>query len=386
MIRPKRTASWAPSVGSMDTNSEHIETVVIGGGQAGLSVGYHLSRRERPFVILDDHERVGDNWRANWDTLRLYSPASHDGLPGMPFPADRWSYPTKDQMGDYLTTYADQFDLPVRRGTRVHELAPAPHGYVLSTDRGRIECENAVVATGTFGQEPYVPDFAAHLERGIRQLHSTDYRNPEQLGPGKVLVVGASHSGADIAYEVAEHRPTVLAGPIRGELPFRIESGVAHVMMPLMFAMASRLLTINTPLGRKARPSVRAHGGPLIRVKREDLAARGVEMVGVKVMGVEGGLPVLDGGQVVDADTVIWCTGFHQRFDWIRLPVVGEDGWPEETRGVTTYPGLYFVGLAFQFGFTSMLLGGVGRDAEYVVEHLDARARESVTSTVGGKG
>jgi putative flavoprotein involved in K+ transport len=367
----------------MDTSNEHIETVVIGGGQAGLSVGYHLARRGRPFVILDEHERVGDNWRANWDTLRLYSPASHDGLPGMPFPAERWAYPTKDEMADYLAAYAEKFDLPVRRGTRVHELAPGPRGYVLSTDRGRIECENVVVATGTFGQDPYVPDFADQLDPRIRQLHSADYRNPDQLGPGKVLVVGASHSGADIAYEVAEHRPTVLAGTIRGEIPFRIEGSVAHVVMPLMFVAASHLLTIRTPLGRKARPAVRDHGGPLIRVKRDDLRARGVEMVGVKVVGVEDGRPVLDGGQVVDADTVIWCTGFRQRLDWIRLPILAEDGWPEETRGVTAHPGLYFMGLAFQFGFTSMLLGGVGRDAEYVVEHLDARAGTPAGTAVG---
>lgn len=181
-------------------------------------------------------------------------------------------------------------------------------------------------------------------------------------------LVGASHSGADIAYEVAEHRPTVLAGTIRGEVPFRIEGSVAHVVMPLMFVAASHLLTIRTPLGRKARPAVRDHGGPLIRVKRDDLRARGVEMAG---------------DQVVDADTVIWCTGFRQRLDWIRLPILGEGGWPEETRGVTANPGLYFVGLAFQFGFTSMLLGGVGRGAEYVVEHLDARAGTPAAAAMG---
>jgi putative flavoprotein involved in K+ transport len=100
-------------------------------------------------------------------------------------------------------------------------------------------------------------------------------------------------------------------------------------------------------------------------------------------VGVEDGRPVLDGGQVVDADTVIWCTGFRQRLDWIRLPILAEDGWPEETRGVTAHPGLYFMGLAFQFGFTSMLLGGVGRDAEYVVEHLDARAGTPAGTAVG---
>ena len=358
----------------MNTHSEHIETVVIGAGQAGLAVGYHLAQKGRDFLILDEHERVGDNWRHNWDSLRLYSPAAKDGLPGMPFPSERWDYPTKDQMGDYLEAYAARFELPVRRGVRVHELAAGPDGYVLSTDAGKIACDNVVVATGTFGRTPYVPAFADDLDPAILQLHSSEYRRPSQLRPGPALVVGASHSGADIAFEIAPHHPTILSGPIRGQVPFRIESGLAHVMLPALFAVASHLLTIRTPVGRKMRPEIRQHGGPLLRVKREDLTGRGVELAEAKVVAVDEGRPVLDGGRVLEVDNVIWCTGFRQRYDWIKIPVIGEDGWPEETRGVTAHPGLYFTGLAFQFGFTSMLVGGAGRDAAYVADHLMSRS------------
>jgi putative flavoprotein involved in K+ transport len=189
------------------------------------------------------------------------------------------------------------------------------------------------------------------------------------------LVVGASHSGADIAFEIAPLHPTVLAGPIHGEIPFRIEGGLAHAALPVLFFVAGHLLTIRTPVGRRIRPEVRAHGGPFIRVKKRDLVERGVELVGTKVVGVQDGSPLLDGGRVLDVENVIWCTGFRQRLDWIKVPVLGEDGWPEETRGVTAHPGLYFAGLAFQFGFTSMLVGGAGRDAEYVVDHLVSRSR-----------
>lgn len=360
----------------MNTHSEYIETVVIGAGQAGLAVGYHLARKNKPFVILDEHARVGDGWRDNWDTLRLYSPASKDGLPGMPFPAERWDYPTKDQMGDYLEAYAARFELPVRSGVRVLELDSRTGGYVLTTSTGRFECDNVVVATGTFGRTPYVPAYAGELDPAILQLHSSEYRRPSQLRAGPVLVVGASHSGADIAFEIASDHPTVLAGPVRGQIPFRIESGFAHVMLPAMFAVASHLLTIRTPVGRKMRPEIRQHGGPLLRVKREDLIARGVELTEAKVVAADAGRPVLDGGRVVEVENIIWCTGFRQRFGWVKVPVIGEDGWPEETRGVTAHPGLYFTGLAFQFGFTSMLVGGAGRDASYVADHLASRQRE----------
>ena len=360
----------------MDTHSEHVETVVIGGGQAGLSVGYHLQKRKRSFVILDDQARVGDNWRSNWDSLRLYSPAKLDKLPGMAFPAPAWHYPSKDEMADYLERYAAEFDLPVRSGVRVASLTADGDGYVIDTGTGPLCADNVVVATGTFGRTPYVPDFAPDLNPGILQMHSSEYRRPGQLQEGPALVVGASHSGADIAYEIGPTHGTVLSGHIEAEVPFRIESRAAHVIFPVLFFIGSHLLTIRTPIGRKLRPQIRAHGGPLLRVKKADLARVDVEWTPARTEGVENGRPVLDDGRVLEVTNVIWCTGFRQNFDWIKLPVIADDGWPEESRGVVgSSPGLYFSGLAFQFGFTSMLVGGAGSDAEHVAEHIAGRAR-----------
>ena len=204
----------------MRTHTEHFETVVVGAGQAGLSVGYHLARRDRPFLILNEQARVGDHWRANWDTLQLYTPAGYDALPGMRFPADRWTFPTKDQMGDYLEAYARRFDLPVRSGTRVQRLvADGEGGYLVMTSAGPVHADKVVVATGTFGHTPYVPDLAADLDPRILQLHSSQYRRPAQLRPGPVLVVGASHSGADIAFEVAPGTGRCCPGASRGSFP-----------------------------------------------------------------------------------------------------------------------------------------------------------------------
>jgi putative flavoprotein involved in K+ transport len=353
---------------------ERVETVVIGAGQAGLATGYHLARRGRQFVILDAYQRVGDNWRCHWDSLRLYSPARLAALPGMRFPAPPMSYPTKDQMADFLQTYASTFELPVRTGVRVRRVAREGRSYLVATDAASLLCDNVVVASGTFGRTPYVPDFAGELDPAIVQLHSSAYKNPTQLQPGGVLVVGASHSGGDIAFEAgtAGH-PTVLSGRIPGEVPFNIDAKPAHVIFPSMFFVAKHLLTLKTPVGRKLRSEVRAHGGPLIRVKRADLARVGVEMAPARTVGVRHGQLVLDDRRVLEVANVVWCTGFRQDFSWIDLPVTGDDGWPLETRGVVpTSPGLYFVGLAFQYAFASMFVGGAGRDAEYVVKHLCA--------------
>ncbi|HEV8565873.1 MAG TPA: NAD(P)-binding domain-containing protein [Actinoplanes sp.] len=354
--------------------SEHVETVIIGAGQAGLSTGYHLARRGRQFVILEAWPRVGDVWRHRFDSLRLYSPAWADSLPGFPFPAERWSYPTKDDMADYLEAYAERFALPVRTGVVVDEVARDGDGYVVTAGAHRFEADNVVVASGTF-QRPIVPEFAAELDPAIRQLHSGDYHNPRQLRDGPVLVVGASHSGGDIAFEVARTHPTILSGKDRGQIPFRHDSRAAHVIFPIMVFLARNVLTMHTPVGRRLRHEVRAHGGPLIRTRRTDLVAAGVERVHERVTGVRDGRPVLEDGRVLDVTNVIWCTGFDKDSGWIRIPVTGDDGWPEQVRGaVPASPGLYFVGLPFLQSFSSMLVAGVGRDARYVADRIAAHS------------
>jgi putative flavoprotein involved in K+ transport len=357
----------------MDINE--IETVIIGAGQAGLATGYHLQRRGRRFVILDASPRVGDNWRRQWDTLKLYSPAQYDSLPGLPFPARKWTFPGKDQVGDYLETYARHFKLPVVLDTRVQGLDRQGEQYVVTTDHGRYRCDNVVVATGTFGRTPQVPAIADQLDPAILQLHSSEYRRAGQLRAGPVLVVGASHSGTDIAFEVAQTHPTTLAGRDCGQIPPRLESTWMRLMYPVIVFAWKHVMTRSTPIGRKAMPHIRSHGGPMLRVKRSDLAARGVERVTSRVEEVRGGLPVV-AGTPRDVANVVWATGFQQVFDWIRLPIFGADGYPRETRGVVSEaPGLYFCGLSFQHSFSSMLLLGADRDAAYVVDRLVARRR-----------
>jgi len=358
-------------------SSEHIETVIIGGGQAGLSTGYHLKQRGRPFVILEGHPRLGDQWRRHWDTLRLYSPRKYDGLPGLAFPGDPWTYPQRDEVAAYVEKYALHHDLPVRTSSRVETLDQLPDGrFRVTLADGELTSDNVVVATGTFGHTPHVPDVAADLSPAIGQLHSSEYQRPEQVPAGRVLVVGASHSGTDIAYELAETHPVTLCGRDCGQLPMRPEQRRARFMFPVIVFVWRHVLTRRNPIGRKVMEEVRSHGGPMIRVHRDDLAGRGVERCTARLTGTRNGRPLLDDGTVVDASTVVWATGFRQDFDWIKVPVVGADGWPMEMRGVVgAVPGLYFCGLSFQFSFSSMVFPGIGRDAAYLAGRIEDRAK-----------
>jgi putative flavoprotein involved in K+ transport len=352
---------------------ERFETVVIGGGQAGLAVGYHLARRDLPFVILDAQERIGDAWRKRWDSLRLFTPGRYNGLAGMPFPGSPHSFPTKDEVADYLEAYARRFALPVRNGIRADRLSRNGGRFVVSAGDRRFEAENVVVAMATF-QVPRVPSFAPELDPGIVQLHSSEYRNTSQLQNGGVLVVGVGNSGGEIALEVAGEHFTLLAGKESGHVPFRIEGVAArHVFLPLLFrVIGHRVLTVDTPIGRKMRPKLISHAAPLVRVKPKDIRAAGVERV-PRVVGVRDGLPMLEDQRVLEVANVLWGTGFRADFSWIDLPVFGKNE-PMHHRGIVAQePGLYFLGLFFLYAMSSGFLPGIGRDAEHIVEAIASR-------------
>lgn len=351
-----------------------LDTIVVGGSQGGLATGYHLQRHGQEFVILDAGERVGDAWRGRWDSLRLFTPARYDALPGMPFPAPPGAYPTKDDMADYLEAYAAHHRLPVRLGTRVERLDRDGGTFLVSAGGEQLQARSVVVATGL---SPRVPPFAGQLDPAVRQLRAGQYRNPGQLPDGPFLVVGAGNSGAEIAMDLAPTRRVWLSGRDTGRIP------LAVLRSRLFWLLADHAFTIDTRLGRKLAHGKR-RGTPLARIRPDDLARAGVERV-PPTIGVRDGRPLLADGRTPDVAAVLWCTGLRFDYRWIHLPVFDHDGMPRHRRGVVEDPdgrGLYFVGLPFQSSLSSGLIHGTVRDAAHVATHLlaDARAPRRLVS------
>jgi putative flavoprotein involved in K+ transport len=355
--------------------TEQYDTVVIGAGQAGLAAGYHLARLARRFVILEAADRVGGSWRNRWDSMRLFTPSTHDGLPGMRYPGG-YGFPATQEMAEYLASYAERFALPVRTGVRVDGLFREGDGFRVTAGVTAYDANNVVIATGVH-RRPRIPELAAELSADIVQLHAADYRNPRQLQPGTVLVVGAGNSGCDIAIEVAQSHRTLLAGRHPGHLPLDIESRQARILFPFIWFAWTHVLTEHTPPGRKARASMlNGHGDPLIRLKPADVDRAGIQRL-PRISGVVAGQPVTEDGDRLEVANVVWATGFLPDFSWVEVPGVDTSHRLDSDRGrVKGQPGLYVLGQEFEHSFNSHTVGGVGRDAAYVVADI-ARRRVS---------
>lgn len=353
------------------TTREHTGTLVIGGGQAGLAVGHELAERRRPFLIVDANARTGDAWRNRWDSLRLFTPNWANNLPGLPFPGEPWDFPTKDEVADYLESYARWFELPIRHRTRIDRLTVEEGRFVATAGDVVFVAENVVVAMAAY-QRPRVPAFADGLHPGIVQLHVAEYRNPGQLQDGPVLVVGAGNSGAEVSMELAADHEVLLSGPSTGVQPFRPDRLSGRILMPFFGnVVLTRILSKSTPIGRKVLAKKLHKGAPLLRVKPSDLERAGVTRV-ERTVSTEGGRPVLEDGSRPDVANVMWCTGFdHGLSSWIDLPVFDEFGDVVHDRGVVEQqPGLYFAALKFQHSILSDALIAVGRDAAHVIDRL----------------
>jgi putative flavoprotein involved in K+ transport len=370
-----------------DIHRESIETLVIGGGQAGLATSYHLKRMGMDNLILDENDEVGAAWRNRWDSLRLFTPGRYDGLPGMRYPGPRNSLPSKDGVADYRADYLVRFQLPIRNGIRVTRVSRDGGRYVVESTGGAITAANVVVTTGGF-HTPRVPDFAASLGDEIVQMHSTEYRSPVQIPEGPVLVVGAGQSGAEIALDLVEDHRVWLSGRDNGEEPARPGSAADRLIAPIMVFVATRVIDVANPVGRKVRDHFLhpPRGIPRAGGTRKRIRQAGIEWVG-RTVGTDDGRPRLENGRVLDIASVIWCTGFVPDYDWIDLPAFDEYGYPVHERGVVaSQPGLYFVGLPFQRTLSSTLLVGVGRDAGFIADYIKGHPRahtngETVRST-----
>ncbi len=345
--------------------------MIIGGGQAGLATAYHLTRLHVPCVVLDENDQVGAAWRKRWDSLRLFTPGRYDSLPGMRFPGPQRSYPSKDDIADYLQDYTSRHGLPAKTGVRVVKVSTDGEDYTIETEKGHYVAQNVVVATGAF-HHPRVPVFAADLAEEIVQFHSSQYQRPSQVREGPVLIVGAGQSGAEIALDLAVDHHVWLSGRDPGEEPVVRGTFMGRLLTPVVAFAATRLINVGNPLGRKMRRHFfyPPRGIPRSGGTRKLLGRAGVECV-ERTTGVRDGYPELSGGRVLNVPTVIWSTGFVRDYGWIDLPIFDEYGMPDHERGVVrSHPGLYFIGLPFQHTLSSPLIMGVGRDAAFIARHI----------------
>jgi putative flavoprotein involved in K+ transport len=348
------------------------DTIVIGAGQAGLSAGYHLTMRGKPFVILDGADRIGGSWQNRWDSLTLFTPSIRDSLPGLRLPG-KFRFPPKEELLAYFERYAEHFQLPVRLSTPVDGIFREGDGFRVTSGTEAFLADNVILAIGSH-RKPKTPAFAAELSPDIVQMHSVDYRNPGQLQPGTVLLVGAGNSGAEIGVDIGHSHRVLLSGRDVGCLPINITNWQGRVAFPVIWWVWEHVLTEGKKPGRKVQAEMlEGHGEFLIRQKEKDLVAAGIERV-PRITGVVDGRPQTEDGTVLDVANVVWCTGFTPDFAWIDIPGLDTSGRLTSERGVTAVPGLYVIGQEFQYMFNSHTVGGVGKDAAYVVRHIDQRA------------
>ncbi len=350
---------------SAESGREHVEVVVVGAGQAGLALGYHLVRQQRRFLILDRADSIGSAWRSRWDSLVLFTPRRYSGLPGLSFPGDPDCYPGRDEVITYLEQYAATFELPIELGSAVCSVTSENGRFVVELDDRQIEAHQVVIATGPF-QAPLVPAFAADLAREVFQTHSTGYRRPEDVPEGTVLVVGGGNTGFQIAKELAAtHTVHLAVGSRQKPLPQRF---LGRDLFWWLTKTGLISKSIDSRFGRRASRQDILLGSSPRRLGRFGIEPkpRATEASGRVVS-------FADGSQLA-VDAVIWSTGYRPDHTWVKLPVMDSEGRISHRRGVTDVPGLYFLGLPWQHTRGSALIGWVGDDAGFIAEHLVARA------------
>jgi putative flavoprotein involved in K+ transport len=340
------------------TITNHRDVVVVGGGQAGLAIGYFLAQQGRDFTILEAAAEPAAAWRERWDSLKLFTPARYDALPGLAFPGDPDRYPTRDEVAAYLADYARHFDLPVELNSRVNAIRRADDGYVVELDERTYTAEQVVIATGPF-QVPFVPPIAEQLGDRVVQMHSTAYRSPQSVPEGRVLVVGGGNTGFQIAEELSGSREVHLSiGSRQTPLPQRI---LGRDLFWYLDATGLIRKTTESRIGKRMSRRDTLIGSTPRRLRRR----HGVELHSRAVAATGSSVRFADDSEL-DVASVIWATGFRTDHSWIDVPVFDQAGRLEHERGVTASPGLYFVGLSWQHTRGSALLGWVKNDAAYI--------------------
>jgi putative flavoprotein involved in K+ transport len=356
----------------MSSRQEHFDIAVVGGGQAGLAMGYYLREKGLRFAIFERGASIAPAWHERWDSLTLFTPRRYSALPGLPFPGDPDGYPTRDEVIAYLERYAETVALPIELNSEVRRLSYEGGRFILELDLRTVTADQVVVATGPF-QTPFVPELAEGLDPGVWQAHSTGYRQPGDVPEGAVLVVGGGNTGFQIAKELAAtHKVILSVGSKQKPLPQRIAGRDLFWWLTKTHLLST---TVESRLGSKLQHRDTLIGSSPRELKRRygvELKPRAIDAVGRTVRFEDGSEVVISG--------VVWATGYRLDFSWIDLPILDSNGRLRHRRGVTDVPGLYFLGLTWQWTRGSALIGWVKDDAAFLTERL-ATSNEAKTKT-----
>lgn len=349
-----------------------VDTIVIGAGQTGLAMGYYMKQHTGNFLILDKGTEAGASWANRYDSLQLFTPRRYSSLPGLQLPGEPEGFPSKNEIASYLKAYEREFDLPVQYDTEVTRLTKNSNGFSVATNKGSFQAAQVVVATGPF-QTPYTPSVSSALDPRVFQCHSADYRNPDQLLEGNVLIVGGGNSGAQIAVELAGFKETFLAvsHPLRF-FPLSLAGKSSFWWFDKMGILsASAGSVLGRTLQKKSDPIFGSELKQAIRDGRIQLRGR--------VRDGKGSTIRFADTSTLAVDNIIWATGFKTDYSWIRIEGGLTGNAPQHERGVSPISGLYFLGMPWQHRRGSGLLQGVGDDAAYVLDQLLATStRRSV--------
>ncbi|CAN2248141.1 putative flavin containing monooxygenase [Bacillus subtilis] len=340
------------------------DTIVIGAGQAGISIGYYLKQSEQKFIILDKSHEVGESWKDRYDSLVLFTSRMYSSLPGMHLEGEKHGFPSKNEIVAYLKKYVEKFDIPIQLQTDVISVLKSKNHFLIQTNQGEYQTKNLVIASGPF-HTPNIPSISKDLANNINQLHSSQYKNSKQLASGNVLVVGGGNSGAQIAVELSKERLTYLACSNK------------LVYFPLLIGKRSifwwfdKLGVLNASHTSILGKFIQKKGDPIFGYDLKHAIKWKEIILKKRVIAGKQNEIIFKDSSTLEVNNIIWATGFRNPLCWLKIKgVLDKEDRIIHHRGVSPVEGLYFIGLPWQHRRGSALLQGVGKDAEYIVKQI----------------
>lgn len=341
------------------------DVIIIGAGQAGIAMNYELKQRGiNNCLMIDEQKRIGDSWRFRYKSLVLFTPKSYSALPGLEMKGDPSSYPTKDEMADYLESYVTHFNLPYKMNTLVIRIEKKDNYFNVFTTEGNYQSKNVIVASGAF-QKPYIPPVIKNQESVVSHIHSSLYTNPKALNDGTALIVGGGNSGAQIAFELSKDREVVLA------VSHKLKFLPLEIFKKSIFNWLEKLKFLYAGTGTIRGRIFQKRKDPIFGVELKQAIEDQKVKIKPRVTIIDGEKATFSDGSSLEVNQIIWATGFVPSYEMININgAIDKEGKPIHNRGVSPVDGLYYIGLPWQHNRGSALVCGVGRDAKFLADNF----------------